>query len=238
MESMIRPSPTQAPWLPKVLYTLLIILALYGTQFLGAVWQVSEILETSVDFVSEEEVYQYLDFPVIILYTAAITCAIMFAVFYRYERKYHLEEREYSLSCFVKNALCHFCGLFIVLYTVSLIFSLETTANNEFIKHSIHNQGMAFAAIVLAAPIMEELFFRRWIMGYLGNFSWISLAISSILFGASHLSGDLCEFGLYLIAGIYLGWLYRTFRNIKLNILLHVFNNLLGFIAIYFQVGG
>lgn len=237
MELMIKPSPTQAPWLPKILYTILIILALYGTQFFGALWQIREILATSVDFVSEQEVLQYIDFPIIILYTAAITCTIMFFVFYRYERNYQLDERIYSFSCFIKNALCHFCGLFIVLYAVSLVFGLETTANNEFIKHSIHNHVIAFIAIVLAAPIMEELFFRRWIMGYLGNYSWLSIIISTILFAASHLSGDICEFLLYLIAGFYFGWLYRTFRNIKLNILVHVFNNLLGFSAIFLQLG-
>jgi len=85
---------------------------------------------------------------------------------------------------------------------------------------------------VLVVPVMEELFWRSFLMRWLENrefravdprsVSWRAVSITSVVFGAEHhlwLAG--------IVAGLAYGWLYRHTGSIWTVILAHALTNLL-----------
>lgn len=98
------------------------------------------------------------------------------------------------------------------------------------------------AGAVLVVPIMEELFWRGWMIRWLvkpdfrgvpaGTFSWESFGVTVVLFGMEH--GALWHVGL--ITGALYNWiLYRT-RSLWACIIAHAVTNLL--LAVYILATG
>jgi hypothetical protein len=92
--------------------------------------------------------------------------------------------------------------------------------------------GMRLAGAVLIVPVMEELFWRSFLMRWIdrrdflalppGRSSLSALLVSSVAFALAHqlwLAG--------LIAGLSYGWIYRRTANLWLSILAHASTNLL-----------
>ncbi|MBB1192159.1 hypothetical protein DNC80_00540 [Flavobacterium sp. SOK18b] len=92
----------------------------------------------------------------------------------------------------------------------------------------------SFITIVIAAPILEELIFRGIILnGLLKSYSPLkSIIISSLLFGLMHLNPG--QFIGASMGGILSGWVYFKTKKITLPIIIHMTNNFLAFLAIYF----
>ncbi|HWK58982.1 MAG TPA: type II CAAX endopeptidase family protein [Parapedobacter sp.] len=91
----------------------------------------------------------------------------------------------------------------------------------------------SFLAIVIAAPIIEELIFRGIILeGLLQRYSPVkSIILSSILFGIVHLNP--WQFVSALVIGLLSGWVYYRTRKLSLSILIHLVNNLFAFIGMH-----
>ena len=98
------------------------------------------------------------------------------------------------------------------------------------------------AGAVLVVPVMEELFWRGWLIRWLvnedfrsvpvGTFTWKSFAITVLLFGSVH--GGLWHVGM--VTGALYNWLlYRT-RSLRACILAHAVTNLL--LAMYVLATG
>lgn len=89
----------------------------------------------------------------------------------------------------------------------------------------------ALVTTIVVAPIAEEVLLRGIILkGLLSRYSApTSILISSLLFGAIH--GNLYQFVLALIVGVFLGWMFVKTRSLLLCILAHAFFNSLGFIS-------
>jgi hypothetical protein len=104
-----------------------------------------------------------------------------------------------------------------------------------FLEFANQNGVFSFIAIVIAAPIIEELIFRGIILnGLLQRYSPIkSIILSSILFGIVHLNP--WQFISALIIGVFSGWVYYRTRKISLSILIHLVNNLVAFVGMYFM---
>ena len=95
--------------------------------------------------------------------------------------------------------------------------------------------GLRIAGAALVVPLMEELFWRSFVMRWLdrtdflsvapGAVTWRALLISSVVFGFEHhqwLAG--------IFAGLVYGWLYRRSGQLHYAILSHaVTNGVLGF---------
>ena len=98
----------------------------------------------------------------------------------------------------------------------------------------VQNRLSSFLLLVIAAPILEELIFRGIILdGLLKNYSPLkSIIISSLLFGISHLNP--WQFISTFVLGVFSGWVYFKTKKLTLSILIHLTNNLLLFIGIYF----
>jgi hypothetical protein len=104
----------------------------------------------------------------------------------------------------------------------------------EIIEQFVNQKGVfSFLAIVIAAPVIEELIFRGIILeGLLKKYSPTkSILISSILFGIVHLNP--WQFISALILGSFSGWVYYRTKKLTLSILIHSVNNLIGFISFY-----
>ncbi len=104
-----------------------------------------------------------------------------------------------------------------------------------FLEFANQNGVFSFLAIVIAAPIIEELIFRGIILnGLLRRYSPVkSIMISSTLFGIVHLNP--WQFVSAFIIGIFSGWVYYKTRKLSLSILIHLVNNLIAFISMHFM---
>lgn len=89
------------------------------------------------------------------------------------------------------------------------------------------------AGAVLVVPVMEELFWRGWMIRWLvkpefrsvplGTFSWESFGITVVLFGVEH--GELWHVGM--ITGALYNWVFYRTKSLWACILAHAVTNLL-----------
>jgi len=112
----------------------------------------------------------------------------------------------------------------------------EASQNQQAINSimNVHPFIMA-ATTVLLAPLVEELVFRKTIMGSMSKLPpFFSIALSSFLFGLIHvISGrDFIFIIPYMAMGIPLGWSYYRHKNIWIPIGIHVLQNLFSTLVI------
>lgn len=105
----------------------------------------------------------------------------------------------------------------------------------EMFMEMAKNKGVfAFIAIVIAAPVLEELIFRGIILdGLLRIYSpFKAILISSMLFGVVHLNP--WQFITAFILGMFAGWAYYKTGNLTLSVLIHFVNNLVAVLSNHF----
>ncbi len=99
---------------------------------------------------------------------------------------------------------------------------------------AVNQKGFfTFVAMVVAAPILEELIFRGVILdGLLRVYTpFKSIVISSFLFGLVHLNLHQLIGGF--LFGCFSGWVYYRTRSLLPSIIIHAVANLGGFITRY-----
>ena len=89
---------------------------------------------------------------------------------------------------------------------------------------------LSFVLMVVAAPIAEELLFRRGLTEALRPWGWkLAILLSGVLFGVFH--GNLEQFFYTTFLGILLGYVYLYTGKVRYSIFLHMAVNLIsGFI--------
>ena len=105
----------------------------------------------------------------------------------------------------------------------------------EIMLELASDQGLfMFLALVIAAPILEELIFRGIILdGLLRIYSPTkAIVVSSLLFGVIHLNP--WQFVGGALAGGFMGWVYFHTRSVLNTILIHAVFNLTAFAEGYF----
>ena len=96
----------------------------------------------------------------------------------------------------------------------------------------------SFFAVVIFAPLTEELIFRGMLARYLfpkqdnSKQTLIFLLVSSILFALIHFPGDVQQFLVYASLGFSLGLAYISRKGLVYSISLHALNNLVSFLMI------
>jgi hypothetical protein len=106
----------------------------------------------------------------------------------------------------------------------------------EMFQQMFEKDTYTFLAVAIAAPIGEELLFRRIMLpGLVANYGERrGILWSAFFFAIFHLN-PWQGIGAFFI-GIFLAWLFIRTKNIWLCIFLHFFNNSLAFLAfIYFD---
>lgn len=126
-------------------------------------------------------------------------------------------------------AVASFGGAFVMNGLASLV-PMPPAVRQAFESMTQGNPYILFAAVAVAAPITEELFFRGWMLrGFLDNYSRRkAIWLTAIMFAAFHLNpwqGAAC-----LPLGLALGWLVVRTGSIAPGIFVHFVVN---FTAIY-----
>ena len=84
-----------------------------------------------------------------------------------------------------------------------------------------------FFIIVICAPIMEELLFRKALIDRTAGFGeGVAMVFSGLVFGLFH--GNLVQFGYAFCLGMLFAFIYIKTRNILYPIILHMLTNFLG----------
>ena len=95
----------------------------------------------------------------------------------------------------------------------------------------------SFFAVVIFAPLTEELLFRGMLARYLfpkqdKSKQVLFLLVSSVLFALIHFPGDVQQFLVYASLGFSLGLAYISRKGLVYSISLHALNNLVSFLMI------
>lgn len=137
-----------------------------------------------------------------------------------------------------------FSGSTIVMYTVAmvvlgslanlLLMSLGVegdSENQEIVSTMVSGFPLLMGlAVVVLAPIVEEILFRYFIFGFFRRYNrWIAYLISSVAFGAIHILGDIANNWMFLLPyslmGLVLAVSYDATKRIGYPILIHAANN-------------
>lgn len=124
---------------------------------------------------------------------------------------------------------------FIVLMAAKMIigsFMTQQTANDAAIeklfKISVNTSFMMVFMTAIAAPVVEELVFRGFLMDYFFTDQPIfAILLSGLIFGSIHASTNFISWLMYVVMGIILAATYNKEKNLAANISLHFLNNLL-----------
>lgn len=124
---------------------------------------------------------------------------------------------------------------FIVMMSAKMIigsFITQQTANDAAIeklfKISVNTSFMMVFMTAIAAPVVEELVFRGFLMDYFFTDQPIfAILLSGFIFGSIHASTNFISWLMYVVMGIILAATYNKEKNLAANISLHFLNNLL-----------
>lgn len=135
------------------------------------------------------------------------------------------------------------CWMFLASLTFSLLFSLINSLILTPLGHPIaqpdldYGTGMLsgtllFAALVIAAPVCEELVFRGCLLRLFENWNPLfAIVFSSFCFGMMHL--NIAQGIPTFFMGIVLGYYAWKTGSIRTSIVIHALNNFLAWLSMY-----
>ena len=174
-----------------------------------------------------------LYFMVSMLSTYVIAYPIIFLLFRMVPAQTGVEKKKMKLShilitfliCYAGTYLCNLVGTFI-----TSIIGIIKQSEVENVMVNLTSQispWVNFLIVVIAAPIMEELLFRKFIVDRTARFGeGVSIVLSGLMFGLFH--GNLNQFVYAFMIGVLFGFIYIKTRKIIYTIILHMIVNFLG----------
>ena len=132
---------------------------------------------------------------------------------------------------FVTNLVLGILMNVLKVFPQSWIDQLEE--NGEIIE--VANPFLSFFAVVILAPVFEEILCRGLLLNTLRKTmkKWYAIVVSAVIFGIIH--GNPIQFIYATAIGILLGWIYTKFDSILIPMLCHLMFNLVSQIASYFD---
>lgn len=104
------------------------------------------------------------------------------------------------------------------------------SAQNGVLNYVMQDNIFKVLIIVIAAPMLEELVFRKQIIDRCAQFGETqAIVYSSLAFGLFHM--NLYQFFYAFGIGLIMGYIYTKTRDIKLSVIMHIFINILGSIV-------
>ncbi|GKU84349.1 MULTISPECIES: CPBP family intramembrane glutamic endopeptidase [Niallia] len=113
-----------------------------------------------------------------------------------------------------------------------------TPQNQQNLEVAIQTSLVTVISTVILAPIIEEFFFRKILIGHIfASHPYIGLMLSSLIFGGLHLVSGFSVVGLiiYCGMGLFLGLLYLKTNRLESSMIAHSFNNLISSLRILIQ---
>ena len=124
--------------------------------------------------------------------------------------------------------------LWAVLY--ELLGITSTSGNQELIGSLVMDSPVLMGiAIVLLAPLIEEILFRYFIFGFFSRYKvWIAVLVSSLAFGLIHVIDGFADNWMftfqYATMGAVMAWSYIHHKRLAYPIALHGLNNLFSYV--------
>ena len=118
-----------------------------------------------------------------------------------------------------------------LVYVFNVLGNILTTIigalKGGMVQNELLNLWMIFFIMVICAPIMEELIFRKIIVDRTIHYGQgAAVMVSGLMFGLFH--GNLNQFVYAFTLGMFLAFLYVKTGNIKITIALHMMINFVG----------
>ncbi|MCL2522368.1 MAG: CPBP family intramembrane metalloprotease [Erysipelotrichales bacterium] len=228
-------------YLFMMVFGALIVLGIVGGIAIG-----TGRLEVPADSSSEAIINLIMDSPFVNVYTNlfyALIVTVGLVLLFRRSLVYELKD------FFKRHNIFYYLTIAGALYVAYLLinalyshFVLDgTTADNQLALEEMFNAGYVvpfFIFVVILAPILEEIVFRKIIFHFIPH-DILAILVSAFLFGMLHvvMTGDFIHVFPYLLMGLIFGWIYVHFKkNIYAAIFLHTINNGIAFFALWFLV--
>lgn len=165
--------------------------------------------------------------------TYAIAYPIVFLLLKKVPATEVTEKKKMKLGQMVIAFLMSYAGVYIcnmigmVFTTIIGMIRQEPVSNSIVELASSTNIGTNIFIMVICAPIMEELLFRKALIDRTIKYGeGVSVVLSGLLFGLFH--GNLNQFVYAFFLGSFFGFIYIKTRNIKYTIILHMITNFMG----------
>ncbi len=172
-------------------------------------------------------------YAVTLLYVA-LAGVYVYCVYKWYQKApIHIEENGFNRFIWLP-ALVWFLSLVVQFFLPDNPSVNQQTATDLTLAQPL----FSFFAIVIFAPLTEELIFRGMLARYLfpkqdnSKQTLIFLLVSSVLFALIHFPGDVQQFLVYFSLGFSLGLAYISRKGLVYSISLHALNNLVSFLMI------
>lgn len=120
-------------------------------------------------------------------------------------------------------------GNLIGLGVTSVISIVKGSSVDNVMVNMVSNGSLWLTAVftVVAAPIVEELLFRKVICGKLVKYGQgVAIVVSGLMFGLFHLNFN--QFFYAFLMGMFLGFIYVKTGEIKYSIIIHMAINFIG----------
>ncbi|MCE4048767.1 CPBP family intramembrane glutamic endopeptidase [Bacillus sp. Au-Bac7] len=107
--------------------------------------------------------------------------------------------------------------------------------NQQKAEEFIQMTGLSVITIIILAPIIEEFFFRKIIVGHLFfRHKYIGVIVSGLLFGGVHVIAGftLQAFIAYTVMGLLFGFVYVKTGRLETSIIAHGVNNLIALLKL------
>lgn len=161
--------------------------------------------------------------------SAIITFASSFTTFVILFILYHKQLKEKIGKITKKDIIIIILGTIILIGANELIsmllvnYNVEMQNQTKVLEAFAQNKTIMFAAVVIFAPIVEEMVFRYSFSTFIKN-DYAFVIISSLIFGLMHSAG--VAIIVYFALGVFLSLIYlKTNKNIIASIIAHILNN-------------
>lgn len=200
--------------------SVLITVAQYLMSYLVGMWKPKWLADTNMNLILSSSTMYLIGMPIMILFVKKVSAV-------------KIPKRKMKLS--------HFGLALLMCYPImycSNLFGVILTAIIGLLKGSpVNNQIMGIVAdaniwvillyMVIFAPILEELIFRKLIVDRTVRYGQgVAVVVSGVMFGLFH--GNLNQFVYATTLGMFLAFLYVKTGDIKVTIGVHMTVNFMG----------
>lgn len=121
-------------------------------------------------------------------------------------------------------------------YLMEFLFEATEHTNQEVIEESMGHYPLWMMAlmILVLGPFIEEFIFRGvlFFRKEKNEISWVTLIVTSILFGLAHTPTTIPAIYTYVGMGLLFGYAAKRTKSIEAAIVYHFINNLIAFIVL------
>lgn len=206
------------------------LVLLLGTFIIYAVQICARLIASNISAISDNSNVYFL---VSMLPMYIIAYPLIFLLFKKVPVQMSGEKKKMRVSHFVLAFLICYAGMYlcnifgnIITFIIGII--KQNPVDNVMVDliGSIH-PAVNFLIVVICAPIMEELLFRKMIVDRTAHYGeGVTIVFSGLLFGLFH--GNLVQFAYAFFVGAFFAFIYIRTKNIKYTILLHMLINFFG----------